>query len=82
MHSSTDGRKNTTSMNLYRQIVLSSTKVEQMSNTKKERLFVHLTYCHHMQNFPLRFHALWKQYFSESSINEVQPILETRNAGT
>ena len=43
-------------------------------------IFVHFTYCSNMRTFPLKFHTLWDKYFGESPINEVIPILGTRNA--
>ena len=32
-----------------------------------------------MKNFPHKFHNLWLKYFSESPINDITPILGTRN---
>jgi hypothetical protein len=43
-------------------------------------IFVHFTYCSNMRTFPIKFHTLWNKYFGESPINEVIPILGTRNA--
>ena len=42
-------------------------------------LFVHFTYCSSMRTFPRQFHTLWDRYFGASPINEVAPILGTRN---
>jgi hypothetical protein len=42
-------------------------------------MFIHFTYCLNMKTFPTEFHILWNRYFSESPINEVRPILGTRN---
>ncbi|CAF1611520.1 unnamed protein product [Rotaria magnacalcarata] len=42
-------------------------------------MFVHFTYCSNMKTFPGKFHALWNKYFEESPINEVIPVLGTRN---
>jgi hypothetical protein len=42
-------------------------------------MFVHFTYCTNMQTFPMKFHTLWHKYFEESPINEITPILGTRN---
>ena len=33
-----------------------------------------------MTTFPRKFHELWNKYFELSPINEVTPILGTRNA--
>ena len=46
----------------------------------KKILFVHFTYCSNMTTFPRKFHELWNKYFELSPINEVTPILGTRNA--
>ena len=43
-------------------------------------MFVHFTYCLNMKSFPVKFHSLWQKFFGESPINEVKPILGTRNA--
>ena len=42
-------------------------------------LFVHFTYCSNMTTFPKQFHSLWNKYFEQSPINEIAPILGTRN---
>ena len=42
-------------------------------------MFVHFTYCTNMQTFPAKFHSLWNKYFGSSPINEITPILGTRN---
>jgi hypothetical protein len=42
-------------------------------------MFVHFTYCLNMRTFPEKFHTLWNKYFIESPINEIMPILGTRN---
>jgi hypothetical protein len=42
-------------------------------------MFIHFTYCSNMRNFPSKFHALWDKYFNESPINEIRPVLGTRN---
>ena len=43
-------------------------------------MFVHFTYCSSMKNFPKQFHKMWNKYFGESPINEIVPVLGTRNA--
>ena len=45
----------------------------------EKNLFVHFTYCSNMRTFPIRFHTLWQKYFNKSPINEIRPILGTRN---
>ena len=42
-------------------------------------MFVHFTYCSNMKTFPKKFHLLWNTYFSQSPIDEVTPVLGTRN---
>ncbi|CAF1166966.1 unnamed protein product [Rotaria sordida] len=58
---------------------------QQRNQQRQERLdygrtmFIHFTYCSSMKTFPRKFHALWDKYFGESPINEVLPVLGTRN---
>ena len=42
-------------------------------------MFVHFTYCSSMKSFPNQFHKLWNECFGESPINEIVPVLGTRN---
>ena len=42
-------------------------------------MFIHFTYCTNMKSFPSKFHILWNKYFAESPINEIRPVLGTRN---
>jgi hypothetical protein len=42
-------------------------------------MFIHFTYCLNMKTFPTKFHILCNRYFSESPINDVRPVLGTRN---
>ena len=44
-----------------------------------KHIFVHFTYCSSMKVFPRRFHELWQQYFGNSPIADVVPVLGTRN---
>ena len=46
----------------------------------EKTMFVHFTYCSNMRSFPKQFHKLWNKYFGESPINEIVPVLGTRNA--
>ncbi len=41
--------------------------------------FVHFTYCSNMTTFSVKFHALCQIYFLESPIDDVVPVLGTRN---
>ncbi|CAF1097599.1 unnamed protein product [Adineta ricciae] len=43
-------------------------------------MFVHFTYCSNMRSFPKKFHSLWQKYFEHSPINDINPVLGTRNA--
>ena len=42
-------------------------------------MFVYFTYCSSIKTFRSKFNALWNKYFGESPINEVVPVLGTRN---
>ena len=42
-------------------------------------MFVHFTYCSSMRMFPVKFHLLWQKYFLDSPINDIVPVLGTRN---
>ncbi|CAF3605876.1 unnamed protein product [Rotaria socialis] len=68
-----------TNYNRSRQKVINSPiKEKQLVNYEKS-IFVHFTYCSSMKTFPIKFHSLWEKYFDKSPINEVTPILGTRN---
>ncbi|CAF1366802.1 unnamed protein product [Adineta steineri] len=61
------------------QIINSPIKVKEPINYGRS-MFVHFTYCSSMKSFPQKFHQLWNKYFSESPINDITPMLGTRNA--
>ncbi|CAF5133975.1 unnamed protein product, partial [Rotaria sp. Silwood1] len=42
-------------------------------------MFAHFTYCSSMKAFLSKFHYLWNKYFGDSPINDIIPILGTRN---
>ncbi|CAF1260607.1 unnamed protein product [Rotaria sordida] len=63
----------------YRQKVIDSPIKEKVTVDHCKTIFVHFTYCSNMKIFPRKFHTLWNKYFGESPINEVKPILGTRN---
>ncbi|CAM4830771.1 unnamed protein product [Rotaria magnacalcarata] len=63
----------------YRQIVINSPIKEKLLVNYEKSIFVHFTYCSSMKTFPVKFHTLWDKYFDKSPINEVIPILGTRN---
>ncbi|CAF4419706.1 unnamed protein product [Rotaria socialis] len=64
----------------YREKVINSlVKQEKMPIDYGKKMFVHFTYCSSMKTFPSKFHALWNEYFGQSPINEIIPVLGTRN---
>ncbi|CAF1540173.1 unnamed protein product, partial [Rotaria sordida] len=65
--------------NKYRQNVLDSPYTEPIEIDYDKVMFIHITYCSSMKGFPLKFHTIWNKYFGESPINEIRPILGTRN---
>ncbi|CAF4157079.1 unnamed protein product, partial [Rotaria magnacalcarata] len=65
--------------NRSRQKIIDSPIKEKLSVNYDKSIFVHFTYCTSMKTFPIKFHALWDKYFDKSPINEVIPILGTRN---
>ena len=42
-------------------------------------MFIPFTYCTTMRTFPSKFHTFWCKYFQQSPINEIIPVLRTRN---
>ena len=62
-----------------RQNINSDSIGEKLPTNYETNLFIHFTFCSNMRTFPIRFHSLWQKYFSDSPINEIQPILGTRN---
>ncbi|CAF1268702.1 unnamed protein product [Rotaria sordida] len=63
----------------YRQKVIDSPMKQKATIDYEAVMFIHFTYCSTMKTFPAKFHLLWHKYFQESPINEVRPILGTRN---
>ncbi|CAF1345140.1 unnamed protein product [Rotaria sordida] len=63
----------------YRQEVIDSPIKEVVPVDYGKTIFIHFTYCSSMKTFPRKFHTLWNKYFGESPINDVLPILGTRN---
>ncbi|CAF1412533.1 unnamed protein product [Rotaria sordida] len=63
----------------YRQEVIDSPIKEVVPVDYGKTIFIHFTYCSNMKTFPRKFHTLWNKYFGESPINDVLPILGTRN---
>ena len=69
----------TINYNIIRNEICSHPNKEKQATDYKGNLFIHFTYCSSMSMFPKKFHILWNKYFEESPINEVRPILGTRN---
>ncbi|CAF3808428.1 unnamed protein product [Rotaria sp. Silwood1] len=65
--------------NSIRQKVLNTPFKEKVPIDYSTKMFVHFTYCSNMKTFPQKFHALWYKYFGESAINDITPVLGTRN---
>ncbi|CAF3266888.1 unnamed protein product, partial [Rotaria sp. Silwood2] len=63
----------------YRNKVIDLSQKQKISVNYGTTIFVHFTYCSSMRTFPAKFHRLWDKYFGESPINEIVPILGTRN---
>ncbi|CAF1301810.1 unnamed protein product [Rotaria sordida] len=65
--------------NLILQKIIETPIKEKIPVDYGKTMLIHFTYCSSMKTFPKKFHALWDKYFCESPINEVLPILGTRN---
>ncbi|CAF1059731.1 unnamed protein product, partial [Didymodactylos carnosus] len=65
--------------NLLREQVINTSFKEKVPIDHRRTIFVHFTYCTNMATFPKKFHTLWNKYFGESPINDITPILGTRN---
>jgi hypothetical protein len=65
--------------NMLRSKVIHTPIEEKIPIDFRKTMFIHFTYCLNMKTFPSKFHDLWKKYFDESPINEIMPILGTRN---
>ena len=63
----------------YRLQIIMTPSEDKIKVDYEKNLFVHFTYCSSMRTFPTRFHMLWNKYFSNSPINDLNPILGTRN---
>ncbi|CAF4370209.1 unnamed protein product, partial [Rotaria sordida] len=74
-----DQSLNSNNYNLNHQKIIQMPIKERISVDYGKTMFVHFTYCSNIKTFPKKFHNLWNKYFSESPINEVLPILGTRN---
>ncbi|CAF4843491.1 unnamed protein product, partial [Rotaria socialis] len=70
---------NFTNYKSYRQNIIDSPIKEKVPINYEKTMFIHFTYCSSMKTFPFKFHILWNKYFGESPINELLPVLGTRN---
>ncbi|CAF2085832.1 unnamed protein product [Rotaria magnacalcarata] len=68
-----------TNYNVLREKMIHMNKKEEIIINYNRTMFVHFTYCLNMKTFPQKCHTLWNKYFIESPINEIKPILGTRN---
>ncbi|CAF1370555.1 unnamed protein product [Rotaria magnacalcarata] len=60
-------------------IIYNIIKEEKIPTDHYRTMFIHFTYCLNMRTLPTKFHTLWNKYFSESPINEIIPVIGTRN---
>ncbi|CAF4858579.1 unnamed protein product [Rotaria socialis] len=60
-------------------IIYNIIEEEKIPTDHYRTMFVHFTYCLNIQTLPTKFHTLWNKYFSESPINEIIPVIGTRN---
>ncbi|CAF2049280.1 unnamed protein product [Rotaria magnacalcarata] len=60
-------------------IIYNIIKEEKIPTDHYRTMFIHFTYCLNIQTLPTKFHTLWNKYFSESPINEIIPVIATRN---
>jgi hypothetical protein len=70
---------NSNNYNIIRNKVITTPSQEKQPTDFGKTIFVHFTYCSNMRTFPKQFHVLWNKYFGESPINEITPVLGTRN---
>ncbi|CAF4658921.1 unnamed protein product [Rotaria socialis] len=68
-----------TNYNVLRAKIIYMNKKEEIIINYNRTMFVYFTYCLNMKTFPQKFHTLWNKYFIESPINEIKPVLGTRN---
>ncbi|CAF4416031.1 unnamed protein product [Rotaria socialis] len=60
-------------------IIYNIIKEEKIPTDHYRTMFIHFTYCLNIRTLPTKFHTLWNKYFSESPINEIIPVIGTRN---
>ncbi|CAF4595994.1 unnamed protein product [Rotaria socialis] len=60
-------------------IIYNIIEEEKLPTDHYRTMFIHFTYCLNIRTLPTKFHTLWNKYFSESPINEIIPVIGTRN---
>ncbi|CAF3994804.1 unnamed protein product [Rotaria magnacalcarata] len=60
-------------------IIYNIIEEEKIPTDHYRTMFIHFTYCLNIRTLPTKFHTLWNKYFSESPINEIIPVIGTRN---
>jgi hypothetical protein len=63
----------------YREKIIRFPATEKIPVDFGKSMFVHFTFCAKMKSFPSKFYTLWNKYFTESPIDEIKPVLGTRN---
>ena len=64
---------------ILRQQVINIPYKEKIPVDYNTNMFVHFTYCSNMRTFPKKIPYTVEQYFRESPINDIIPVLGTRN---
>ena len=62
-----------------REKIIRSPATENIPVDFGKSMLVHFTFCAKMKPFPSKFYTLWNKYFAESPIDEIKPVLGTRN---
>ncbi|CAF4560692.1 unnamed protein product, partial [Rotaria magnacalcarata] len=65
--------------NKIRQHIIDTHFKQKLPLEYEKHMFIHFTYCKNMKIFPTKFHILWSKYFGLSPINDIKPVLGTRN---
>ncbi|CAF4430201.1 unnamed protein product [Rotaria socialis] len=65
--------------NKIRQHIIDTHFEQKLLLEYEKHMFIHFTYCKNMKMFPTKFHTLWSKYFGLSPINDIKPVLGTRN---
>ncbi|CAF3415883.1 unnamed protein product [Rotaria socialis] len=65
--------------NKIRQHIIDTHFEQKLLLEYEKHMFIHFTYCKNMKMFPTKFHTLCSKYFGLSPINDIKPVLGTRN---